>query len=67
MLTLFRGKSKYLEVNLSQSVCFNISRGRNGQNCHLQIATFGFFLHMRAILQNHMAPGDFSFTGIRED
>ena len=66
MLTLFRGKSKYLEVNLNQSVRFNISGGQNGQNCHLQIATFGF-LHMRAILQNHMAPGDFSFTGIRED
>lgn len=66
MLTLFRGKSKYLDVNLSQSVCFNISGGQNGQNCHLQIAICGF-MHIRAILQNQMVPGDFSFTGIRED
>lgn len=66
MLTLFRGKSKYLEVNLNQSVRFNISGGQNGQNCHLQIAICGF-MRMRAILQNQMVPGDFSFTGIRED
>ena len=66
MLTLFMGKSKHLEVNLNQSVRFNISRGRNGQNCHLQIAICGF-MHIRAILQNQMVPGDFSFTGIRED
>gem|GEM_PF-5122171 len=38
MLTLFRGKSKYLEVNLNQSVRFNTYEGEKWRNCHQQVA-----------------------------